>query len=149
MEAAGEERLALTRRSLFGGAGTIALGGGLLATPAVLASAANAETGGRTPTPQGFRKYLVYMQNGVIDPSSPAPDTGEFFQTEVMQRSPAEIEADRQAAIAYFRQRFGLDFSGGDTDGPASFGPFMDARRNNYRAYTVSGENVPRRRLVR
>jgi len=107
------------------------------------AQGASAPGGGRTPTPKGFVKYLVYMQNGVIDPSTPAPDTGKFFQTEVMGRSPAEIEADRQAAIAFYRRRFGLDFSGGDTDGAASFGPFMDARRNDYRAYTVSAENVP------
>jgi len=60
-----------------------------------------------------------------------------------MGRSTAEIEADRQAAIAFYRRRFGLDFSGGDSDGAASFGPFMDARRNNYRAYTVSAENIP------
>jgi hypothetical protein len=145
METSSRERLALSRRSLLSGAGKVALGGGLLAPIALTqtAHAAPATATGRTPTPTGFVKYLVYMQNGVIDPSTPAPDTGEFFQTEVMGRSAAEIEADRQAAIAFYQRRFGLDFSGGDTDGAASFGPFMDARRNNYRAYTISGENVP------
>ncbi len=105
METASRERLGLSRRGPLSGAGKVALGGGLLA-PVVLTEAAHAARAagtGRTPTATGFVKYLVYLQNGVIDPSTPAPDTGEFFQTEVMGRSAAEIEADRQAAIvAYF-----------------------------------------------
>lgn len=145
IESTSQERLALSRRGLLSGAGKVAVTGGLL-MPVALSGAAQAAStrgNGRTPTPKGFDKYLVYMQNGVIDPSTPAPNTGELFQTEVMGRSPAEIEADRQAAIDFYGRRYGLDFSGGDSDGAASFVPFMDARRNNYRAYTVSGENVP------
>jgi len=113
--------------------------------PAVAGAATSGSPSGvgRTPTPAGFVKYLVYLQNGVIDPSVPAPDTGEFFQTEVMARSPAEIAEDRARAVAYFGERFGLDFTEGDVDGAARFVPFMDARRNEYRAYTISGESVP------
>jgi hypothetical protein len=79
-----------------------------------------------------------------LDPRAAHPIPAAIeIQTQVMGGSSAEIEADRQAAVAFYNQRFGLDFCGGDTDGAASFGPFTDARRNNYRAYTVSGENVP------
>ena len=95
-----------------------------------------------SPTPDGFQKYLVYMAAGQYDPNDPnytAPD-GMFFQKEIMGRDDAEIEAHRQAAIAFFNQRFGIDVL---SHPGVTFGAFMFDPRNEYRAYTVSEMMVP------
>ena len=96
---------------------------------------------GTSATPDGYQKFLVYMANGVYDPNDPnytAPD-GLFFQKQIMHRTDAEV-ADQQAkALAFFKQRFGLDPANGDV----SVSMFMFDPRNNYRAYVVGGEAVP------
>ncbi|MDQ3549844.1 MAG: hypothetical protein M3439_13610, partial [Chloroflexota bacterium] len=99
--------------------------------------------GGRgTPTPDGFNKYLVYMAAGQYDPADPAYDApdGMFFQREIMGQSDAEISQNRQDAIDFFIERFSIDAV---SDSGIMFGSFMFDPRNQYRAYTISGESVP------
>jgi len=75
MDTVSREQPGLSRRGLLSGAGKVALGGGVLAPVALTgaAQAAPARGVGRTPTPKGFVKYPVYMQNGVIDPARRRP----------------------------------------------------------------------------
>lgn len=96
-----------------------------------------------SPTPDGFVKYMVFMMNGVFDPSVPAEDTADFYQKSVRGRTDAEIADHRMEAAVYFLDEFGLDFRWTDSNNGVAFFGFMDARRNNYRAYTISGERVP------
>jgi hypothetical protein len=62
-----------------------------------------------------------------------------FFQKQIMHRSDAQIAEEQAKALAFFKQRFGLDPANGDV----SISMFMFDPRNNYRAYVVSGEAVP------
>lgn len=96
-----------------------------------------------SPVPDGFVKYMVFMMNGVFDPNVQAPDTADFYQRSVRGRDDVEIAEHRAEAAAYFLDTFGLDFRSSDFDNGVDFFGFMDARRNNYRAYTISGERVP------
>ncbi|MGE3885493.1 MAG: hypothetical protein AB7H81_03605 [Vicinamibacterales bacterium] len=97
-----------------------------------------------SPTPDGFVKYMVFMQNGIFDPATPDTETSaEFYQKQIRGRNDAEIAEHRAEAAEYFLARFGLDFRGTDADSGAVFFGFMDARRNNYRAYTISEDRVP------
>jgi hypothetical protein len=103
----GEGQGGLTRRSLLG-AGTASLGGVLLARPG---SALAATSPGRSgvPTPEGFRKFLVYIAEGkaggIIDPQFVLA-----FQREVYGRDEAAVVAYSMDAKEFFLTRFGLDF---------------------------------------
>lgn len=92
--------------------------------------------------PDGFDKMLVYMGTGVFDPDDTdyeAPD-GDVWHREIMGRSDAEIEQNRDEALAFFSERFGLD---PDTQDGLEFTDFMLDPRMEYRAYVVSEETVP------
>ncbi|HBY96150.1 MAG TPA: hypothetical protein DEP84_19705 [Chloroflexi bacterium] len=89
------------------------------------------------PPPDNFGMQLVYMQDGVYDPSVPPAegDLAEWYHKTVMGRSDAEIEAQRAAAAAYFLEQFG------ETLGePVAFG--VDPR-DEYRVYKITGMRVP------
>lgn len=103
-----------------------------------------------SPTPEGYEQYLVFLGNGVWR----SPDGSNFvdgliegdgmnFQRKVMGRSDEEIEEQRQLAIDFFLQRFGLDVVN-DTENLYFTGLEVDPR-NRMRAYTISGVHVPRR----
>ena len=96
---------------------------------------------GTSATPDGYQKFLVYIANGVYDPNDPnytAPD-GMFFQKQIMHRTDAQIAQQQAMALAFFKQRFGLDPANGDV----RVDMFMFDPRNTYRAYVVGGEAVP------
>lgn len=118
---------------------------GALAVLLVAGLAASAVAGGfpftKAANPAGYQKFLVYMANGTFNPNDPnytAP-TGEFFQKQIMGRSDAQIADQRAQALAFFKQRFGLDPANGDVQITMS----MLDPRYNYRAYVVGGETVP------
>jgi hypothetical protein len=95
----------------------------------------------KAANPAGYQKFLVYMANGTYDPNDPAytAPTGEFFQKQIMGRSDAQIAEQRAQALAFFKERFGLDPANGDVEiSMTMFDP-----RNEYRAYVVGGETVP------
>lgn len=87
-------------------------------------------------TPQGFDKVVVFIAAGQFDASTPSPvgDTAMWFHKEVMGRSDAEIEQEKQDAKAYFDMQFGVIVE------PMAFG--VDPR-NEYRAYIISGMDIP------
>ena len=142
-----EPRAGLTRRRLLG-AGSAALGGALLASPAASGLAAS---GGRctVPTPAGFRKLLVYIAEGSAG-SITDTDFVLAFQREVYGRDEAAVVAYSVQAKEFFLERFGLDFRG--VTAPTPTGPWeIDGARlqgsvfspgNGYTAYVVSEERV-------
>ena len=107
----------------------------------------------RAAAPEGFDKYLVYMADGVFDPDESNDQfDGAYFHREVMERTDEELAAELDRAEAFFRDRFGLDFTGVEAvDGVKTIGGvatldtsgFMLDPRQEYRAYTVAGESVP------
>ncbi len=115
----------------------------LISATSALASYAD---GGRSATPAGYGKFLVYIANGVYDPSDAGyvPPTGMDFQKQVMHRTDAEIAEQEMLARAFFKERFGLDEANGDV----MIMPFQFDPRNDYRAYVIGGERVPARGLV-
>ncbi|CAN5798190.1 hypothetical protein BH23CHL4_BH23CHL4_29230 [soil metagenome] len=102
-------------------------------------------------SPAGFDAYLVYMADGSFDPNEPNPGTADQYFEEIMGLSEEERAAELERAEAFFRDRFGLDFSGVEaedgikTAGSASLDTagFMVDPRWEYRAYTVAGHDVP------
>ena len=122
---------------------TLALASALavLALASIGAAASGTLPIGQSATPDSYQKFLVYLANGSYDPNDPsyqAPD-GAFFQKQIMHRTDAQIADQRAQALAFFKQRFGLDPANGDV----SISSFMFDPRNNYRAYVIGGEQVP------
>jgi hypothetical protein len=115
---------------------------GVLALALSISGAAIAAGGRGAPTPDGFDAYLVYMADGRYDPSVMGPD-GDYFQKDIMGRSDAEIAQNRADAIAFFIERFGIDPDSAEFEDDVMFGSFTFDPRNEYRAYTISGESVP------
>lgn len=112
-----------------------------------------AEGGGITPTPEPYSEYLVMVANGVFEPG-PHPDVpgcgmlgifcdGDYFQEQIMERSPAEIAEQEAEAKAWFARRFGIDVDDPANADRVEFSTFMADPRWNYRVYTWSGRNVP------
>ncbi len=109
---------------------------------------AQQENAATHPTPEGFDKYLVYMATGTFDPADEGPGA-DTWHRDIMGRSDAEIEQNQREAEAFFQERFGLDFSGVETedgmkelDG-ATLQDFMLHPNREYRVYTISEEAVP------
>lgn len=133
-----------TAMKLAGGAGLAAM----IGQPSVRTAFAQSAP----PAPEGFEKSLVYMMDGEYDPNdtSGLPD-GDTFLREIMGLTEEEIRAELGRAEAFFRDRFGLDFTDVEAvDGVKTIeGATLDTRgfmldpRNEYRAYVVSGESVP------
>src|SRR5918994_1678693 len=136
----------LTRRRMLGGAATIAGGAALLAAPG---AAADRGRGCATPTPEGFRKLLVYIAEGPASAGSITdPDAVLAFQRTVMGRDEAAVAAYVEEAKRFYLRRFGLDFAGADA--PTPVGPWqIDGASmrgsvfhpdHGYTAYVVSEE---------
>lgn len=91
------------------------------------------------PPPENFGFQLVYMADGIFDPSTgpSAEELSGWFHKDVMGRSDAEIEAERQKALAHFETQFGLDL---DLEDVQAFG---QDPRTDYRAYKITGYDVP------
>ena len=152
------EQERLTRRALLGSAGTLAVSGAVLATPAAALAGRNPAAGAcAVPTPAGFRKFLVYMAEGNAG-SITDPDVVLAFQRDVYGRDEAAVRAYARQAMQFFLDRFGLDFTGATA--PTAVGPWeiegavmqgsVFSPANGYTAYVVSEEAVgPRGWVVR
>lgn len=110
-------------------AGLLAL---MVAVPMALAA-----SGAQAPAP--FGTYIVYSAAGVYDPTVPPVqgDLADWFHREVMGRDDAELATERAKADAYFADKFGSLYTSGSL---MAFG--LDPR-TQYRAYFISGKNVP------
>jgi hypothetical protein len=132
------------------------IGGLILAAAAVTFGATGAEAGGERQSvaavPDGFQQYLTYMAQPreVDEPTVVNYATFRVFQAEVYGRDDAALAAYRQEAIAFYAERFGLDFSdapiaedGSQSIDGATLVPSFVAPEREYRAYTIGGERVP------
>jgi hypothetical protein len=104
--------------------------------------------------PQGFRAFLVYVAEPTLAPGEPSIFTDaanvDHFQHDIMGRTDAEDALQRDLAVAYFDERFGLDFSTATpgNDGSlsipgATLHAFVQNEHVNYRAYVASDRAVP------
>jgi hypothetical protein len=139
----------VTRRGVLGGAAALAGGAALLGAPAV--AAGEPRSGCATPTPQGFKRLLVYIAEGPASAGSITDvDAVLAFQRDVMGRDRAAVAAYVEEAKAFYLRRFGLDFSG--VEAPTPIGPWeIDGAvlsgsvfhpAHGYTAYVVSEEKV-------
>jgi hypothetical protein len=139
----------LTRRGVLGGAAALAGGAALLAPGAATADRGRCAS----PTPEGFRKLLVYIAEGPASAGSITDvDAVLAFQRQVMGRDRAAVAAYIEEAKAFYLRRFGLDFFG--VDAPTPIGPWeIDGAvlrgsvfhpDHGYTAYVVSEERVGR-----
>jgi hypothetical protein len=95
------------------------------------------------PEPLGKKKYIVLMADAVLPLSEAMEPRGELFQRQVMKRTPEEVSAYKAKAVSFFGERFGLDFSSGDSAQGTTLMHIVSSPKVNYRAYTISGETVP------
>jgi|AntDeeMinimDraft_5_1070356.scaffolds.fasta_scaffold00008_91 hypothetical protein len=147
----------------IGAASTLGLGSIGAASAAQNGEESSGERGGSyggnltlaSPDLGGFTKTLMYVAEGVTTGEWDRIQRGDFFQREVMDRSPEEVDAQDQEAAAFFQEKFGLAFDGedlgdgtveridGDGEGEgAILHRFMQDPETEYRAYLVSGEGV-------
>jgi hypothetical protein len=108
-----------------------------------------------TPDLGGFDKVLVYLADGEPTSGWDSVAEAEHFQRDIMGRSTQEIIDDRNAAVEFYDDRFGLDFppvededdlftvvdtqSGVD----ATLAPLYQDPGVGYTAYVVSGRAMP------
>jgi len=101
--------------------------------------------------PAGFDGFLVYMANGVYDPSVQSPQPGlenceglfcdgGYFQRDIMGRSEYQIQQKKQEAKDFFRTRFGLDVEDPALAGRIVFTSFMTRPNWDYRAYVMDSK---------
>lgn len=118
----------------------------------LLVNAAPAEAGGgqqenacqggcKGPYPDGYDGFLVFMATGAIPVTDSYFLDGTIFQQQIMKRTPAQIAANRAAALNYFSTRFGLVNAANHPD--LLFLGFYADPRIDYRAYVISGYKVP------
>jgi hypothetical protein len=145
-----QERAGLSRKALLGGAGKLAVGGAVLATPAAAFAARTPSAAAcAVPTPAGFTKFLVYMAEGNAG-SITDPEFVLAFQRDVYGRDEAAVAAYAREAMQFFLERFGLDFR--SATAPTAVGPWeikgavmqgsVFSPANGYTAYVVSEEAV-------
>ncbi len=133
----------MSSRTLRGISAIASLAAACILTLSVLfAPAAQAGTaqGHRAPTPAGFDRYLVFMAEGIFDNLF---GDAEFFHRQIMGRTTEQIAEQKAMAIAFFKERFGVDFSASDQASNVTLMLFTLTPDLDYRAYTASGERVP------
>jgi hypothetical protein len=113
---------------------------------------ANGQSRAVAAVPDGFQQYLTFMAQPreVAEPTVVDYDSFKAFQAEVWGRDQAAIDAFRAEAVAFYAERFGLDFSNADIaeDGSqtidgATLVPSFVAPETEYRAYTIGGRWTP------
>lgn len=102
----------------------------------------------------GFDHVLLYLADGEPLPGWDGVAMAEHFQREIMGRDTGEILAERNEAVEFYWDRFGIDFpaateatlfdvvdSEGDID--ATLRPSMFNSGRGYTAYVISGRGMP------
>ena len=62
----------------------------------------------KTPIPEGFNGYLVFMANGEQDPDEPAALLTDEFFIDIMGWSQEELDEYTAERLAFFEERFGI-----------------------------------------
>jgi len=91
--------------------------------------------------PAGYDGLIVFMANAKVPVGMIQPVAGDNFQHNIMHRDDAAYEAERQQALAYFKERYGV--ANADTNPNFLFGNYQVEPFANYRSYYISGEKVP------
>jgi hypothetical protein len=103
----------------------------------------------------GFDHVLVYLADGEPTPGWDSVAEAEHFQRDIMGRSTQEITDDRNAAVEFYDERFGLDFPEAEEEDDlftvvdsqsgvdATFRPLYQDPGVGYTAYVVSGRAMP------
>lgn len=113
--------------------------------------------GDRTLVPPdlgGFDHVILYLAEGDPNPDWDRQEEAMWFQKEIMGRSTEEVVANRNAAVEFFAERFGLHFPDADEDDvfetvdstsgiDATLRPFAKDPNDGYTAYVVSGRAMP------
>lgn len=94
------------------------------------------------PTPDGYMKAITMISDGTIDDALTAQLDPTDFWMGTLGWDADDIEQNRQDALAFFEERFGLDGEQLMAEGRAIFYPFIVNPGGDYRATTVSGEAV-------
>jgi hypothetical protein len=115
-----------------------------------------AECGGANPPGRGYEHSIVFFADGVFDLNEPSSDPrfppvpgfptfvdSTWWQKELMKQSDARIAAERAEAVAFFRERFGVDVEDPALAGRIAFRHLMVDPRTGYRVHTMSGHTVP------
>jgi len=105
-----------------------------------------------TTAPDGSNGALVFMANGIIDPTDTTytpPDIG-FHDTVIMGRTAQEAADRKTDAKDFFADEFGIVLDCGDFSCDGSFalvGNYLDPRVN-YRAYYISQDFRKAQRIM-
>lgn len=103
----------------------------------------------------GFDRVLLYLADGEPTPDWDSVAEAEVFQREIMGRNTDEILADRNAAVEFYRERFGLNFPEAEAEDDlftavdsqsgvdATLSPLMLDPGVGYTAYVLSGRAMP------
>lgn len=103
----------------------------------------------------GFDKVLVYLADGEPTPDWDSVEEAEHFQCHIMERSTQEIVDDRNAAVEFYHERFGLDFPRVEDESDlftvvetqsgvdATLAPLYQDPGAGYAAYVLSGRAMP------
>lgn len=106
----------------------------------------------RIKPPEGFNGFMTFIANGEFDPTMPHLEvpgcfqsfcSGDYYHTEIMGRTLAEVSALELEAKLYFNMRFGIDVDDPDNMGKLFFRRYYRDPRTNLNAYLVSGKSVP------
>ena len=102
----------------------------------------------RVKPPAGYDDFMVFLEKGQFDSTMPNPDipgcfqffcSGDYFHTEIMRRTLAEVSAIETQAKLYFNMRFGIDVDDPDNMGKLFFRRYYRDPRSALSAYIVSG----------
>lgn len=103
------------------------------------------------PDLAGFDKVLLYIADGNPNPDWDGVAYAEQFQREIMDCDDDEIIEDKQAAVDFYADRFGLDFPDANEEDlftsvssecgvDATLDPLMLDPDVGYTAYVMAGE---------
>lgn len=166
----GHTRAPMNRRNTLKTIGTVGVAGALGIGTSGVASADRSDdgrtgptnpgrigtyNGSKTLTPPdlgGFDHVILYLAEPYVEGDWSVVENAERFQREILGRTTEEIRADRQAAEAFYEERFGLTFDDDHAglfepatsdDGTAVLNPFYQDPDVGYNAYMVSGRAMP------
>ncbi|MEM9385490.1 MAG: hypothetical protein AAGA68_10545 [Pseudomonadota bacterium] len=106
---------------------------------------------GINPAPAGFTTIATALADGEYDPASANPNVpgcffgfcdGNYFHTQIAERTPDEVAQLEQDAKAFFSQRFGVDVDALAGSGAITFLDAYIDPRANYRVRSLSSEHV-------
>jgi hypothetical protein len=91
--------------------------------------------------PVGYERIMVFIANAEVPIEDVKPVDGENFHRTIMGRDDKEYEAQRKRALAYFKEKYGVEDA--ETNPTFLLRSYQVEPNANYRVYYISGEDVP------